>query len=327
MITRRTALGSLLAASAAPLIRTDALAQEVYPSKPIYSICSFTAGSGADIIVRFYSNKLQEACGKPVLVQNKVGAAGNVATEFVARSKPDGYTIYINPSANVLAAAPYFFKNLKFDPVEDFEHVTTLHKAPLLLVVSAASPYKTVADLVADLKAKGDKVGFGGISNSATVCCEMFKAQFGLDTTQVRFRDFPSALREMATGAVAYTYLDPTQARGHLDAGRIRALATTSTERIATIPADIPTSHEAGVLNMDIMFWWSVQVPKDTPKPIVDRLAKYFGDILALDDTKQFLERGWVVPFPGDSEATKALLKKEVAAWAKYAKIAKVEAQ
>src|SRR5262245_32813738 len=113
MISRRTALGSFLAASGAPFIRTDALGQEAYPSKAIYSICSFTAGSGADIIVRFYSNKLQELCGKPVLVLNKVGAAGNIATEYVARSKPDGYTIYICPAANVLAATPYFFKNLK----------------------------------------------------------------------------------------------------------------------------------------------------------------------------------------------------------------------
>src|SRR5262245_49082039 len=193
MLTRRTALGSLLAASTASLIRADAYGQDAYPSKPIHSICSFTPGSGADIIVRFYSNKLQEVCGKPVIVENKVGAAGNLGTEYVARSKPDGYTIYICPAANVLASAPYFFKNLNFDPVEDFEHVATLHKAPLLLVVSADSPYKTVADLVADLKVKGDKVGFGGISNSATVCCEMFKAQFGLNTAEVRFRDFPSA--------------------------------------------------------------------------------------------------------------------------------------
>ncbi len=327
MFTRRSAIGSLLAASATPLMRSSAFAQDAYPSKQIHSICSFTPGSGADIVVRFYSNKLQEVCGKPVVVENKIGAAGNIGTEYVARSKPDGYTIYICPAANVLASAPYFFKSLNFDPVEDFEHVTTLAKAPLLLVVSSDSPYKTVADLVADLKAKGDKVGFGGISNSATVCCEIFKAQFSLETVEVRFRDFPSALREMATGAVAFTYLDATQAQGHLNAGRIRALATTSAERIPTLPASIPTSHEAGVMNMDIMFWWSVQVAKGTPKPIVEQLGKWFGTVLAMEDTKQFLARSGNVPFPNDPEATKALVKKEVAAWATYAKIAKVEAQ
>lgn len=327
MFTRRSAVGSLLAASIPSLGRGSAWADEAYPSQAIRSICSFTAGSGADILVRFFSNKLQEICGKPVIVENKIGAAGNIGTEFVARSKPDGYTIYICPATNVLASAPYFFKNLNFDPVEDFEHVTTLSKAPLLLVVAAESPYRSAADLAAQLKTLGDKVGYGAISNSALVCCELFKAQFGLATTEVRFRDFPSALREMATGAVAYTYLDAPQAQGHLSAGRIRALATTSSERIAALPASIPTSTEAGILTTDIMFWWSVQVAKGTPRPVVDKLAEWFNTIIAQEDTKRYLAQSGAVPFPGNSDMLRELLKREVAAWAKYTKLAKVEPQ
>jgi tripartite-type tricarboxylate transporter receptor subunit TctC len=327
MFTRRDALGSLLAASATPMLGAGARAEDAYPSQAIKSVCSFTAGSGADIVIRFYSTKLQELCGRPVIVENKVGAAGNIGTEYVARSKPDGYTIYICPATNVLASAPYFFKKLNFDPVEDFEHVTTLSKAPLLLVVAADSPYKSAADLAAQLKPQGDKIGYGAISNSAMVCCELFKAQYGLQTAEVRFRDFPSALREMSTGAVAYTYLDAPQSQAHLAAGRIRALATTSSERISALPADIPTSAEAGVLTTDIMFWWSVQVAKGTPKPIVDKLGAWFNTIIAMDDTKKFLANAGSVPFPGNSEMLKSLLQKEVAAWANYTRIAKVEAQ
>jgi tripartite-type tricarboxylate transporter receptor subunit TctC len=327
MLTRREALGWLLAASATPTFGRSSLAQSAYPSQAIHSICSFTPGSGADVVIRFYSTKLQEICGQPVVVENKVGAAGNIGTEYVARSKPDGYTIYICPATNVLASAPYFFKKLNFDPVEDFEHVTTLHKAPLLLVVAADSPYKSAADLAAQLKPQGDKVGYGAISNSAMVCCELFKAQFGLQTAEVRFRDFPSALREMGTGAVAYTYLDAPQAQGHLSAGRIRALATTSAERTSALPASIPTAAEAGIATTDIMFWWSVQVAKGTPRPIVDKLAGWFGKILEMDDTKRYLALGGSVPFPGNADSTKALLRKEVAAWAKYTRIAKVEPQ
>jgi tripartite-type tricarboxylate transporter receptor subunit TctC len=325
MLTRRSVVGSLLATSFIPDI--SARAQDVYPSRPIRSICSFTPGSGADILVRFFSNKLQEVSGKTVIVENKIGAAGNLGTEFVARSKPDGYTIYICPAVNVLASAKYFYKALAFDPVEDFEHITTLAKAPLLLVVEANTPFKTARDLAEDLKKRGTAGGYAAISNSSQVLCEMFKAQFGLETTEVRFRDFPSALGEMRTGNVSYTYLDAAQATGHVAAGRIRVLATSSSERIASLPASYPTSIEAGIANTDIMFWWSVQVAKGTPKPILDQLETWFNKVVELDDTKKFLEQFGQAPFPGNPQMLKAALTKEVRDWAAYTKLAKVEPQ
>src|SRR5439155_26034885 len=125
-------------------------------------------GSGADIIVRFYARKLQEAIGKTVIVENKVGSFGNIANEYVARSKPDGYTVYVAP-ANLLAIAPHLYTKLAYDPVNDFEHITALLKLPFLLTVAADSPYKTVADLVADLKAKGDKASYGSVSTVSLV--------------------------------------------------------------------------------------------------------------------------------------------------------------
>jgi len=315
MLTRRSVVGSLLATSFMPDM--SAHAQDVYPSRPIRSICSFAPGSGADILVRFFSNKLQEVSGKTIIVENKIGAAGNLGTEFVARSKPDGYTIYICPAVNVLASAKYFYKTLAFDPIEDFEHITTLAKAPLLLVVEASTPFKTVHDLAEDLKKRGSAGGYAAIS----------KAQFGLATTEVRFRDFPSALGEMRTGNVSYTYLDAAQATGHVAAGRIRVLATSSSERIASLPASYPTSLEAGIANTDIMFWWSVQVAKGTPKPILDQLETWFNKVVELDDTKKFLEQSGNAPFPGNPQMLKAALTKEVADWARYTKLAKVEPQ
>jgi len=325
MFTRRSVVGSLLATSFAPDI--SARAQDVYPSRSIRSICSFAPGSGADILVRFFSNKLQEVSGNTVIVENKIGAAGNLGTEFVARSKPDGYTIYICPAVNVLASAKYFYKSLAFDPVEDFEHITTLAKAPLLLVVEASTPFKTARELAEGLKKRGSAAGYAAISNSSQVLCEMFKAQFGLETTEVRFRDFPSALGEMRTGNVSYTYLDAAQATGHVAAGRIRVLATSSSERIPSLPASYPTSIEAGIANTDIMFWWSVEVAKGTPKPILDQLQTWFNKVVGLDDTKTFLEKFGQAPFPGNPQMLKAALTKEVANWATYTKIAKVEPQ
>src|SRR5262249_13206079 len=144
---------------------------------------------------------------------------------------------------------------------------------------------------------------------------------------EVRFRDFPSALREMGTGAVAYTYLDAPQAQGHMSAGRIRALATTSSERTPALPASIPTAAEAGIATTDIMFWWSVAVAKGTLTASVNKPSDCFNAISAIGDNKRYRALGGSVPFTGNPEMVKALLKKEVAAWANYTKIAKVEAQ
>ena len=325
MFTRRTVVGSLLAT---PFISDiPAQAQDAYPSRSIRSICSFSPGSGADILVRFFSNKLQEVSGNTVIVENKVGAAGNLGTEFVARSKPDGYTIYICPAVNVLASAKYFFKNLPFDPVADFEHITTLAKAPLLLVVDASTPYKTAVELAEGMKKRGADAGYAAISNSSQVLCELFKLQFGLDTTEVRFRNFPTALNEMRTGSVSFTYLDAAQATGHVAAGRIRVLATSSSERIASLPPSYPTSLEAGIANTDIMFWWSVEVAKGTPKPILDQLGTWFNKVVELDDTKRFLDTFGQAPFPGNPQMLKAMLTKAVADWAVYTKLAKVQPQ
>ena len=252
--------------------------------------------------------------------------AGSIASEYVARSKPDGYTIYIIPGMNVFASAPYVFKKLPYDPVNDFEHIGTLAKLPLLLVVSADSPYRSVADLVKHLKEKGDKASYASVSNTSLFCSELFKANFGLNTVEVKFRDFPTALNELNTDAVSFTYLDAPQALGHLREGRIRALVATTAERTAALP-DVPGAKESGISNMDIPFWWSVHVAKGTPQPILDKLEAWFAEITASGDTAKFLSEGGMSPFPGNSAALKQLLIRDTGRWAEYAKIAKLEPQ
>ncbi|HVG51458.1 MAG TPA: tripartite tricarboxylate transporter substrate-binding protein, partial [Xanthobacteraceae bacterium] len=149
MISRRKLLQSAAVASVAmPYVGREAFAQADWPARDIHAICGFPPGTGADIFVRHYARKLQEASGRNIIVENKTGAFGAIASEYVARSKPDGYTIFIAPGSSFLAAAPSLFKKLPFDPVNDFEHVTTLSKLPFILIVSGDSPYKNVADLV-----------------------------------------------------------------------------------------------------------------------------------------------------------------------------------
>jgi tripartite-type tricarboxylate transporter receptor subunit TctC len=238
MLTRRDAIKSIAGAGGLAALPSVAFAQEAWPARELHVICPFTTGSGADFISRFYARKLQEISGKSVIVENKVGAQGSIASEYVARSKPDGYTIYIIPGMNVFASAPYVFKKLPYDPINDFEHIGTLAVLPLLLVVSANSPYRTVAELVADMKSKGDKASYAAISNTSLFCCELFKANFGLQTVDVKFKDFPSALNEFNAGNAVFTYLDAPQALGHIKAGRIRALA-------ATVQREFPPALDA----------------------------------------------------------------------------------
>src|SRR3954462_11641539 len=131
----------------------SAAAQE-YPVREVRSICNFTAGSGADIIVRYYSEKLSKLAGRPVIVENRPGAQGLVATDFVAKSKPDGYTILITPASSTLATAPHIFKHIPFDPLKDFQPVTTINSLPFLVAVDAAKPYRLLEEFIAALRAK-----------------------------------------------------------------------------------------------------------------------------------------------------------------------------
>ena len=265
MPSRREILKSSLgAALAAPALSTKILAQDAWPEREIHSICMFPPGSGADILVRFYAKKLQEAIGKTVIVENKVGSFGNIANEYVARSRPDGYTIYVAP-ANLLAIAPSLYTKLNFDPLNDFEHITTLFKLPFILTVAADSPYKTVADLVADMKAKGDKGSYGSVSTVSLVSAELFKANFGLSTVEVKYKELQAATADMLGGNLSFVYIDPAGSAANIKAGKVRALAVTTKERVSALP-DIPGSAESGIMNSDIFSWWTVHTPRGRPE-------------------------------------------------------------
>ena len=181
MSSRRQFLKSAASVSLAmPFVSRGASAQGVWPAREVHAICGFPPGTGADVFVRFYSKQLQDRIGKTVIVENKVGAFGNISTEYLARSKPDGYTVGIMPGSSFLAAASALFKKLPFDPINDFDHITTLSKLPFILLVSGDSPHKSVADLVADLKAKGDKASYGSVANTGLVSGGLLKRSLAL---------------------------------------------------------------------------------------------------------------------------------------------------
>ncbi len=321
--SRRDLLRLAAAAPALSLTSGSAFAQADYPNKNITAICMFPAGTGADVFVRFYGDQLQKRLGKPVIVENKVGAFGLIATQQVAQARPDGYTIYIAPGSSVLAAAPHLYNTVPYDSIKDFQSVTSLAKLTFFLTVAADSPYKTVADLTAALKAKGDKASYGSTANTGLVSSELYKASFGLQTVEVKYRDAATALNDLIGHQVEFIHFDPVAVLEYAKAGRVRILATASAERMASVP-DVPSAKEVGISG-DIVAWWSVHVPAKTPMAIVDKLESAFNAIVASDEAKKFLANQGSDSFPGNRKVIDDLLARDLKAWGDYVRIAKIQ--
>lgn len=324
MITRRHLLKtSASAALATPLLARGSFAQDAWPAKEIKAVAMFPAGSGADIYIRYIARKLGDELGRTVIVENRPGAFGNIANEYVARSKPDGYTIYIAPS-NLLAIAPSLFRRLSFDPLKDFESATTLFKLPFILTVSGKSPHKSVSDLVADLRKKGDKANYGSVSTVSLISAELFKQQFGLSTVEVKYKESAAAMNDLIGGNLDFVYIDPAGSAANRNSGAMRALCVTTKDRVQALP-QIPGSHESGVLNSDVFSWWSIHMPRGVAPSILGRLEQAGNKIVKDPETREFLSKTGSDPFPGDAALARKLLVDGVKTWGDWVKLAKVE--
>ncbi len=311
----------------AALLAAQAAFGQDYPAREIRSICNFAPGSGADIIVRYYSDRLARLAGKPVVVENKPGAQGLLATDFVAKSKPDGYTIMITPASSTLATAPHIFKQIPFDPIRDFTPVTTINSLAFVIAVDAAKPISSIAELISHLKSKPNEGFYGTGSNSGQVAAELFKAKLGLKSTYVPYKASTQALTSLLQGDVDFLSYDATWASTQqAPNGRLRILAVTSAKRSGTLP-NVPTLAELGLKDFDITPWWGVVVPAGTPRPIVDRLAGWFNEITNSEETRTFLARAALDAFPGTPESMAALLKTELERWGGFVRLAKIQPQ
>ena len=306
------------------LVVSQSVPAQDYPTREIRSVCNFAPGSGADIIVRYYSDKLSRLAGKPVVVENKPGAQGLLATDYVAKSRPDGYTILITPASSTLATAPHIFKHIPFDPLKDFQPVTTINSLPFVVAVDAAKPYRTLAEFVAALREKDGNGFYGTQSNTGQVSAELLKAHTGLKTAYVPFKITGDAFTALLGGNIDFMSVDATWAATQQQ--KVRILAVTSAKRSGTLP-DVPTMMELGYKDFDITAWWGVVVAAGTPRPIVDKLADWVNQITGSAETKQFLSRAALDAFPGSPEQMAALLRTDTERWGKYVRMAKIEPQ
>jgi tripartite-type tricarboxylate transporter receptor subunit TctC len=304
---------------------SDSATAQNYPTRPITLVCTFPAGTGADIYVRYFVEPLQKRLGQSVIVENKGGAQGNIGTEFAARQKPDGYTILIAPGSSTMAAAQSTFKQLPFNPEKDFEPVAMLVKLGFVLSVDAKSPHKTLAELTEAVKKKGASGKYGSGSNTGLVTAELYKAAYDLKTVEVRYTDAMTGLNDLLGGQLDFYSMDSAFAKGQVASGKIRALVQTTTSR-ATGFEDVPTVGELKIPGFEKMEpWWAAYVPAKTPKAVIDKLEATFADIVKQPEFKEFFNKIGGEPYPGNRDLVAKLQKEETEAWKRYVKLAKIE--
>jgi len=313
---------ALVVLAAAFLPMAPGVRAQDYPSQDIRLICAFPAGGGADVIVRYFAEKLRPIAGRTVIVENKAGAGGNIATEYVARAKPDGYTIYVH-AGSAIAANQSLFRKPPVDVVRDIRVAATINRQPFMLVVDAKSPYRTVADLTAAMRQKGDKATYATSAPTGRIMGELYKNVMGLKAVEVSYRTASDSLNEILSGKVDFGMHEPIFSLAQAREGRFRILAVGTGKRVEALP-DLPTMTEAGI-PMDLTVWWAAMVPAGTPKPVIDKIHQWFVQMVSVEETKNFLGNFGADPYINTPEQGQALLERFVKEWGDYVRLAKIE--
>lgn len=319
----RTGLIAFSAVGAALLTPPLAAQAQTYPTREIRLICGFAAGSGADVMYRFMANKLQAIAGRPVVVENRPGALGNIAAAQVARSKPDGYTI-LPGGGSGLAAAKYLLKNPPIDALKDFDYIGTIMRQGWYISVDAKSPIKTLAELTAQLKERGANASYSTATSTGTVLAELFKLGAGLQTVKVNYRTIGDSMNDLGSGAIAVAFSDPPFTIANVRNGRIRALAVSSPNRVPATP-DVPTMIELGYPQIDVGVWWGIQVAAGTPKPVRDTIGKWFEQMIKMEDTVKFFHGVGSEMIVSTPEETRAMVERDMKKWESYVKTAGIQ--
>ena len=315
----------LQATSLAIALPSLAWAQDKYPSKPITLICPYAAGGNADQRSRQIGRFISTALGQPVIVDNKPGAGGNIGTEAVARAKPDGYTIGMGNFAP-LAVNPTMFKKMNFDPAKDLVPVCLIEKGPLVLMVPANSPFKSVKDIMAAAKASPGKLSFasGGLGGSHHLSGEMFKSLAGLSITHIPYKGGAPATTDLMGGQVDMMFEQMYSAAPSIRAGKLRALAITSKTR-SPLFSELPTMAESGVPGFEVQNWQGLVAPAGTPAALIKLLNETVNKALADPAIKeQMLGQGNELG-GGTPEQFATLIKSEADRWGKLVKSANIK--
>ncbi len=293
-------------------------AQE-WPTKPVRLVIPFAPGGATDIIGRLVGQKLGDRLGQPVVVDNRPGAATTIGNAAVAKAAPDGYTLLFAPTPFVITQALY--PNLPYDADKEFAPVSLLAVSPFILVVNAALPVKNVAELIALARAKPGALTFcsAGSGSVPHLAGELFKLNAKIDIVHVPYKGGGPAITDLIGGQVNMMFATPIEVMAHVNSGKLRVLATTSSKRLPSLP-DVPTMQESGVPQFDVYAFFGVLAPAGTPKPVIDRVAGDLAQVMKDPDVLQRFAEQSAEPRVLGPEQFTAFLKSERSKWADVVK-------
>ncbi|MEW5862565.1 MAG: tripartite tricarboxylate transporter substrate binding protein [Pseudomonadota bacterium] len=312
------------ALAAAVLLAGPASAQPVWPQKPVRLVVGFPPGGANDILARLVGAKLQEQWGQPVLVENRPGANAIIATEFVAKSAPDGYTLLVGASG-AMAFNPGLYAKLPYDPLRDFEPVTMLGSFPLVLAVNPSLPAQSVRELVDLARAAPGKFHYSAGSTPFQLAMELFKQQAGIAVNHIAYKGSAQAVAAVMANDVQMTIVDAPPAVPQIRGGKLRGLAVTSRARAPILP-ELPTMIEAGVADFEVVLWTSLFAPAGTPRALVERLQQQIAAVLRLPEVRERMASLGIDPVGNTPAELAAVLRADIQKWTAVAKSANVRA-
>ncbi len=292
--------------------QTSVWAQTDYPTRAVSLVVSFPPGSGADTTARVYAKRLQELSKQSFVVDNRPGGNSFIAALAVARAKPDGYTLFF--SSNAIALHPAIFKKLPYDPVGDFAPVARAARGTNVLVTGAQSPYKTLADLVADAKARPEAITYGAGGPGYRLFIELLAGSLGVKFRDVAYKGAAPAVMDAAAGGVDFSIGDVTAVTPLINGGKLRALAVSADKRHPLLP-DVPTGKEVGAPDFEIYSWTALYAPAATPKPIIDRLADLMRQANSDPEVVAAIDKLGIEVFPGGPDELRRYQAAETERW------------
>ena len=313
----------VLAAAAACL----AVQAQTYPTRPVKLVVGFEAGGNTDTVARLVAQKLSERLGQQIIVENKAGAAGTIATHEAARAAPDGYTLTMG-TTTTHAIAPAAYSKLPYDPVADFEPIAMVAIAPYMLVVSPSFPAKDLKEFIAAVKAQPGKYNYGSAGQATTTHLVMatLANRAGLDMVHIPFKGNAPATTAVLGGQVEFLFGGLPPLLPHVAAGKLRALAVSSAKRSPSAP-DVPTVAESGFPGYDVVLWLGFFAPKGTPAPILRRLETELLQVARSAELKSMLEKQGLEPNPAPAAELAATLRSEIENYKTVFKAANIPVQ
>ncbi len=311
----RLLTGAVLAAFAA-----QGTAAEWQPTKPIRMLVGFAPGGGTDATARAMGSKLAERLGQQIIIDNRPGAAGNIATELAAQANPDGHTILLGTIA-ALSINPSLYKKLPFDPLKDLLPISRAVDSTNVLVVHPSVPAKNVQELIALAKTKPLNGGSSGVGGAGHLALELFNLQAGTKIVHIAYKGGGPAMVDLLGGNINLIFATVASAVGHIKADKIRALAVSTAKRSGLVP-ELPTVAEAGLKGFEANNWYGLLAPAKTPRNVIDRINKEAIAVLNLPDVKDLLFKQGLDVSPSTPEAFGAYIKSEKAQWEKVIKAA-----